>query len=154
MSESKWSYRFKFGEFQATVVSDGHFGSLPVGPIFASNAPERELEAVLMANFVQPMVQGTCNALVVDTGHERILVDTGFGEKFGPAFGNSPGLETNCVVLELSQTVSIWLWSPTDISTISAALLPHRALPPFPRPPTSSWIKSGTIGRVSTLNPR
>jgi glyoxylase-like metal-dependent hydrolase (beta-lactamase superfamily II) len=33
--------------------------------------------------------------LVVDTGRERILVDTGFGEKIGPSFGSFPGLEAN-----------------------------------------------------------
>jgi glyoxylase-like metal-dependent hydrolase (beta-lactamase superfamily II) len=33
--------------------------------------------------------------LVVDTGRERILVDTGFGEKLGPSFGSFPELEAN-----------------------------------------------------------
>jgi glyoxylase-like metal-dependent hydrolase (beta-lactamase superfamily II) len=32
---------------------------------------------------------------VVDTGRERILVDTGFGEKLGPSFGSFPGLKAN-----------------------------------------------------------
>jgi hypothetical protein len=30
-------YRFKIGDFQATVISDG-YGQIPVGPIFAMNA--------------------------------------------------------------------------------------------------------------------
>src|ERR1700692_3431274 len=87
-------YRFKIGDFQATVVSDG-YGQLPVGPILAINAPEAERAAVLKANFMQWVIQATSNILVVDTGRERILVDTGFGEKLGPSFGNFPRLGAN-----------------------------------------------------------
>jgi glyoxylase-like metal-dependent hydrolase (beta-lactamase superfamily II) len=87
-------YRFKIGDFQATVISDGYM-QIPVGQILAMNAPEAELAPVLKANFMQPVIQVTNNILVVDTGRERILVDTGFGEKLGPSFGSFPGLEAN-----------------------------------------------------------
>src|ERR1700732_3956209 len=87
-------YRFKIGDFQATVISDG-YGQIPVGPILAVNASEAELAPVLKPNFMQPVIQFTSNMLVVDTGGERILVDTGFGEKIGPSFGSFPGLEAN-----------------------------------------------------------
>ena len=87
-------YRFKIGDFRATVISDG-YGELPVWPIFAMNVSEAELAPVLKANFMQPAIQVTNNMLVVDTGGERIIVDTGFGEKIGPSFGSFPGLEAN-----------------------------------------------------------
>src|SRR6202162_4843846 len=87
-------YRFKVGDFQATVISDG-YGPIPVGPIFAMNASDAELAPVLRANFMQPVIQATNNILVVDTGRERILADTGFGEKLGPSFGSFPGLQAN-----------------------------------------------------------
>src|SRR5260221_11695345 len=87
-------YLFKIGDFQATVISDG-YGPIPVGPIFAMNASEAELGPVLKANFMSPVIQATNNILVVDTGRESILVDTGFGEKLGPSFGSFPGLEAN-----------------------------------------------------------
>ena len=87
-------YRFKIGDFQATVISDG-YGQLPIRPILAMNASEAELAPVLKANFMQPVIQITANPLVVDTGRERILVDNGFGEKLGPTFGSFPGLEAN-----------------------------------------------------------
>src|ERR1700694_5326662 len=87
-------YRFKIGDFQATVISDGS-GQIPVGPIFAVNASEAELAPVLKANFMQPVIEVTNNLLVVDTGRERILVDSGFGEKLGPSFGRFPRLEAN-----------------------------------------------------------
>src|SRR5580658_10286099 len=84
-------YRFKIGDFQATVISDG-YGQIPIRPILAMNVSEAELAPVLKANFMQPVLQITNNMLVVDTGRERILVDTGFGEKRGPSFGSFPGL--------------------------------------------------------------
>ena len=87
-------YRFKIGDFQATVISDG-YGPIPIWPTFAMNASEAELAPVLKANFMQPVIQATNNMLVVDTGPERILVDTGFGEKLGPSFGSFPGLQAN-----------------------------------------------------------
>jgi glyoxylase-like metal-dependent hydrolase (beta-lactamase superfamily II) len=87
-------YRFKIGDLQATVISDG-YGPIPVGPIFAMNVSEAELAPVLKANFMPPVIQATNNILVVDTGRKRILVDTGFGEKIGPPFGSFPGLEAN-----------------------------------------------------------
>jgi glyoxylase-like metal-dependent hydrolase (beta-lactamase superfamily II) len=87
-------YRFKIGDLQATVISDG-YGDFPVGPVFAMNVSEAELAPVLKANFMQPTIQVSNNILVVDTGRERILVDTGFGEKIGPSFGSFPGLEAN-----------------------------------------------------------
>jgi glyoxylase-like metal-dependent hydrolase (beta-lactamase superfamily II) len=89
-------YRFKIGDFQATVISDGQ-GPIPVSPIFVMNASEAELAPVLRANFMQPVIQATNNPLVVDTGRERILVDTGFGEKIGPPFGGFPRLQANLV---------------------------------------------------------
>src|SRR5246127_1086730 len=87
-------YRFKIGDFQATVISDG-YGPIRVGPILAMNVSEAELAPVLKANFMQPVIQVTNNILAVDTGRERILVDTGFGEKLGPSFGSFPRLEAN-----------------------------------------------------------
>jgi glyoxylase-like metal-dependent hydrolase (beta-lactamase superfamily II) len=87
-------YRFKIGDFPATVISDGS-GQIPIRPILAMNVSDAELAPVLKANFMQPMIQITNNILVVDTGGERILVDSGFGEKLGPSFGSFPGLEAN-----------------------------------------------------------
>ena len=48
-------YRFKIGDFQATVISDG-YGQIPVRPIFVMNASEAELAPVLKANFMQPVI--------------------------------------------------------------------------------------------------
>src|SRR3982074_3547026 len=87
-------YPFKTGDFRATVITDGS-GQIPIRPILAMNVSEAELAPVLKANFMQPVIQATNNILVVETGRERILIDTGFGEKLGPSYGSFPGLEAN-----------------------------------------------------------
>ncbi|MFZ1088374.1 MAG: MBL fold metallo-hydrolase, partial [Xanthobacteraceae bacterium] len=87
-------YRFKICDFHATVISDG-YGEIPIRPILVMNASEAELAPVLKANFMQPVIQATNNILAIDTERERILVDTGFGEKLGPSFGSFPGLAAN-----------------------------------------------------------
>ena len=67
------------------MVSDG-FGTIPIAPLFAPDLPEAELTAVLKANFMPATIVGSINALVLDTGRERVLADCGWGEKFGPNF--------------------------------------------------------------------
>jgi len=58
-------YRFRIGDFQATVISDG-YGPIPIWPTFGMNASEAELAPVLKANFMRPVIQATNNILVVD----------------------------------------------------------------------------------------
>lgn len=78
-------HRFKVGEFEATIVSDG---ALPLGqpaPAFPASAPQ-EIEALLRSNFL-PVNEATLeqNALVLNTGRQLILFDTGVGSSMGPA---------------------------------------------------------------------
>src|ERR1700720_3871835 len=55
-------YRFKIGDFKATVISDG-YGQIPIRPILAMNVSEAELAPVLKANFMEPVIQVTNNIL-------------------------------------------------------------------------------------------
>jgi hypothetical protein len=95
-------YRFKIGDFQATVISDG-YGQLPIRPILVMNASEAELAPVLKANFMQPVIQATSNPLVVDTGRERILVDNGWGENSGHPSAAFPRSRRTCTGPESRQ---------------------------------------------------
>jgi glyoxylase-like metal-dependent hydrolase (beta-lactamase superfamily II) len=87
-------YRFKLGEFEATVISDGR---LPLGqpaPAFPASPPE-QIEALMRANFL-PTNAATLeqNVLVLNTGRQLILFDTGMGESMGPQskmFGPTTG---------------------------------------------------------------
>jgi glyoxylase-like metal-dependent hydrolase (beta-lactamase superfamily II) len=82
-------YRFKIGEFEATVVSDG---PLPLGKPEDGfkGLPKAELDKLLTDNFLPTdLVTLEQNALIVNTGRNLILFDTGMGtaKAFGPTTG-------------------------------------------------------------------
>lgn len=87
-------YRFKFGDYEATVVSDG---SLPLGKAEDSFVGARpgEINAMMTSNFLDPAnAVLEQNALVLNTGRHLILFDTGMGDSMGPAsqmFGPTTG---------------------------------------------------------------
>jgi glyoxylase-like metal-dependent hydrolase (beta-lactamase superfamily II) len=87
-------HRFRLGEFELTAVSDG---SLPLGkpePAFPASPPQ-EIQALLRANFLAPDAATLeQNALVLNTGRQLILFDTGMGNSMGAAsqmFGPTTG---------------------------------------------------------------
>ena len=91
-------YRFRFGEYEATIVSDGR---LPLGkpePAFPAS-PLDEIVGLLRANFLPPDAATLeQNALVLNTGRQLILFDTGMGDSmgadskmFGPTTGRLMG---------------------------------------------------------------
>lgn len=87
-------YRFRFGEYEATVVSDG---ALPLGKAEDSfvGAGPGEINAMMTANFLDPAnALLEQNALVLNTGRNLILFDTGMGDSMGAAsqmFGPTTG---------------------------------------------------------------
>jgi glyoxylase-like metal-dependent hydrolase (beta-lactamase superfamily II) len=87
-------YRFKIGAFEATVVSDGALPLGRPGDGFPS-APPAELAEVLRASFLPgDGVLLEQNALVLNTGRQLILFDTGMGDSMGEAsrmFGPTTG---------------------------------------------------------------
>lgn len=87
-------YRFRIGSFEATVISDGH---LPLGKPSDGfpNAPPQEMGRVLQEAFLpSETVVLEQNILVVNTGSQLVLFDTGMGESMGDAsrmFGPTTG---------------------------------------------------------------
>ncbi|MBR0661137.1 MBL fold metallo-hydrolase [Neoroseomonas oryzicola] len=76
-------YRFRFGEYEATVISDG---ALPLGKAEDSFVGARpgEINAMMQANFLDPAnALLEQNALVLNTGRNLILFDTGMGDSMG-----------------------------------------------------------------------
>jgi glyoxylase-like metal-dependent hydrolase (beta-lactamase superfamily II) len=71
-------YRFEIGDINATVIHDGTF--VFPSAVFATNAPAAEIDDFL-AGYNLPtasLVLPNTN-LLLDTGRERILIDTGLG---------------------------------------------------------------------------
>ncbi len=76
-------YRFRVGEFEATVVSDGALPLGAPGPAFPASPPA-EIASLMRENFL-PTDAATLeqNVLVVNTGRHLVLFDTGMGESMG-----------------------------------------------------------------------
>lgn len=79
-------YRFRIGDIQATVLSDGIIGGPP--RVYASDAPEAELQSVLRQAFLATdHLTLNLNTLLIETGGKRILLEAGAGATMGPNGG-------------------------------------------------------------------
>jgi glyoxylase-like metal-dependent hydrolase (beta-lactamase superfamily II) len=79
-------YRFQIGEIAATVISDGNIGGPPT--VYASDAPEVELEAVLRNAFLPTdFMTLNLNTLLLEIGGRRVLLEAGAGATMGPNGG-------------------------------------------------------------------
>lgn len=85
-------YRFRVGDFRCAVVSDGAFvNGGPVGATFATNAAPDAVDAVLAERFLPASgARLHFNAVYVDTGRDKVLIDAGSGASFGPTAGLLP----------------------------------------------------------------
>ena len=73
-------YRYKVGNVEITVVSDG-INALPVTPEFIPNVSVEEVNAALRENFMQPRTfVYPFNPIVINTGSRLIVLDMGTGE--------------------------------------------------------------------------
>lgn len=80
-------YKFKVGQLECLVVSDGSIKSPPL-PTFAANAPKAEVENALRDYFLATNeITLDINTLVVKSGSKILLIDTGSGAFFGPKAG-------------------------------------------------------------------
>ena len=73
-------YRYKLGDFQVTVVTDG-VSTYPVPERFVANASKAEVsDALKAAHLDGERISVPYSPIVVDTGRQRVLIDTGTGE--------------------------------------------------------------------------
>ena len=78
-------YTFKQGAYDVTVVSDGVL-MLPIAMIFP-DAPPEEVKKLLGAAVDGETAQFQVNVLLLKSGAETILIDTGTGGSFQPSAG-------------------------------------------------------------------
>ncbi len=80
-------FGFRIGAFRALALSDGQ-ATWPAFPTYASNTTEDELKRSLAQNHMDPVNYTlNFNALYVDTGRHRVLIDTGAGSELGAGLG-------------------------------------------------------------------
>ncbi|WDZ79998.1 MBL fold metallo-hydrolase (plasmid) [Ensifer adhaerens] len=78
-------YRFRFGKFEVTALSDGTL-ALPMAKIY-QNEPEGELQRKLDDNFLGKEPHLSINAYLVNDGERLVLIDAGSGALLGAAAG-------------------------------------------------------------------
>jgi hypothetical protein len=93
-------YRFKLGDFDFTILSDGYF-SLP-GTVFAPEASLTErADVVARLGFANDTIRSRANIPVIKIGDEVILVDVGAGQKYEPTEGCWPAISPRRVLIPL-----------------------------------------------------
>ena len=83
-------YRFKIGDIEATVVSDGFLGPFPLAASFYPQVLKEDVDALVKGEFLSPeqfVIPENC--LVLNTGDQLALIDTGRGAyaQFGDGGG-------------------------------------------------------------------
>ncbi|XHO63470.1 hypothetical protein BCC0191_006603 [Burkholderia ambifaria] len=78
-------YRQQLGSLQIVALSDGTH-PFPIDTVFRDVSKEA-IRRDLDREFLEPPVQGSINAFLIDTGSKRILVDTGAGVLYGDCCG-------------------------------------------------------------------
>ena len=83
-------YRMALGDDVVTALYDGYI-DLPAKTLVGMSA--QSVQSLLARMFVSstPGMQTAVNGYLIDTGSQRILVDTGSGTCFGPTMGGLAG---------------------------------------------------------------
>jgi glyoxylase-like metal-dependent hydrolase (beta-lactamase superfamily II) len=72
-------YRYKVGEFEVTVVTDGH-GTSPLSDSYVVNTPKDAVSKDFEAQFLpKDKVVHTYTPVVINTGAKLVAIDTGLG---------------------------------------------------------------------------
>ena len=72
-------YRYKVGDFEVTVVTDG-MNSNPLSDAYVANAPKADVNAALEADFLaKDKVTHPYTPVVINTGSKLVAIDTGLG---------------------------------------------------------------------------
>jgi glyoxylase-like metal-dependent hydrolase (beta-lactamase superfamily II) len=91
-------YRYKVGDYEITVVTDGA-RSFPLPDNFVVNASKADVNAALEAAYMpKDMMTLYYSPIVVNTGSKLVLIDTGYG----PADGAKPGSTTGLLAQNLA----------------------------------------------------
>jgi glyoxylase-like metal-dependent hydrolase (beta-lactamase superfamily II) len=114
-------YRYKIGEFEVTSFNDG-FAKVPKLDAMVVNQPLAEIEKALEAAFIpKDDLRVPFNPLLVNTGKNLVLFDTGFGDNGSPTQG---GLLANLAAAGVDpksiDTVIISHFHPDHISGLRA----------------------------------
>jgi len=81
-------YRFRLGSFEITTINDGAVQLDGPHPIFGQNVEAKEVQDLAVKNFLPPTrMEIGFTPVIVNTGKELILFDTGNGDRNRPKTG-------------------------------------------------------------------
>lgn len=87
MTQMPFGYRYRVGGMIVTAVTDGH-NAMPLTDTFVRNAPLADVQAVLAeAGLPQDTLNIPFTPILVHTGGEVVLIDTGYGDNGPPTAG-------------------------------------------------------------------
>lgn len=102
-------YRFQIGKFKVTVITDG-FLKLPLA-VLGTNAPEGAVNELLDNNYLPTDVfTAPAHVMLIDTGTQLVLIDTGLGGVELPGFETDTG--------KLLPTLALLGIAPADIDIV------------------------------------
>lgn len=145
------AYRYKLGDYQLTALYDGTW-FLPIDDKFMRNASGAAVNAALKAAFLPPSVLPvTFTALMVNTGKQLILIDTGTAGQITDSAGVMlDNLKAAGVTPADIDTIVISHFHPDHIDGIKtkdgAKVFPNAEIF-VPEPEWTFWMDDATMGR-------
>lgn len=101
------SHRFKLGEFEVLVIKDGARASGAPNETFGTNQSAEAVGELLEQNFLpKDNFVNSFSPVLINTGRDRILFDTGFGEA-GRGAGNGRLVEGLAAAGYLPEDISV-----------------------------------------------
>jgi glyoxylase-like metal-dependent hydrolase (beta-lactamase superfamily II) len=146
-------YRYRLGDYQLTALYDGTW-FLPIDDKFIRNAGAKQVDAALAAAFLPPrVVPVTFTALMVNTGSQLVLIDTGTAGQIADTAGVMlDNLRVAGVAPADIDTIVISHFHPDHIDGIKTKdgekVFPNAEIL-VPEPEWAFWMDDATMGRFS-----
>jgi glyoxylase-like metal-dependent hydrolase (beta-lactamase superfamily II) len=151
------AYRYKVGDIEVTVLSDG-FRMVPVDGNYLSNATADDLQKALAAAG-QPIdkMKNTYSPIVLTTSGKRVLFDTGNGEAAAAQSKNERGtLNANLAAASIDRNaIDVVVISHFHADHVNGLLMPgnSKAFPNaeimVPENEWKFWMDDGEMSRAS-----
>ncbi|WP_158291724.1 MBL fold metallo-hydrolase [Lampropedia puyangensis] len=123
-------YRFSLGDFQCLALSDGVL-SIPMDGVYADSDPDERERLLALHGMSLTTYTMDINFLLVDTGKELVLIDTGLGES--GLFGNTGGrLRQNLAKVGISLDAIDWVLITHAHTDHYFGLIDAKGQPVFP----------------------